>query len=492
MRSPAEGRVTVEPVELDAYVAAQDEYYSNRMRGGWARGYARQNQMLVYAGISVTPLDEALLRQALDHAGGSSQAVLRLGAAAISIMMTTGRSLDEIAELEFDDRSKASGLPVRPVLRSGHEWVWWLKPGSPSSEQRGLLTRAVLPDIVPIPCSARSRMLVEQCNPQPGQSLFLRSSDELASAAGAFLRSAKIKLTLSTIRRWLFDRLTWMEGGDVGIAALVTAHQPVLAQTVVHYTALPVPAIQVFVKRALIGFDSVVIPAIPHIMSGQRVGSRFAPSLDQVRQLVQKLHGAISSAKRRKNVPSLHNALTIYTIVLVHMHTGCRPSREFIPLINHMDKITRFLIVDDKPTRDNYKSRIIWISNDCDTQFALYESHIAALTKRLDDIGGLGSSPFWLTPTMKPKPLNRTTFRTALTALGWEFPFNAGRHFLRTNLVGVISTEGLHALLGHWHLGNEPWSAASSLDPIAYRSEIAETLEPLMRRCGLRPVKGLS
>ena len=64
----------------------------------------------------------------------------------------------------------------------------------------------------------------------------------------------------------------------------------------------------------------------------------------------------------------------------------------------------------------------------------------------------------------------------------WPIP-NAGRHFAGTSLFnGEDSFATINkTLMGHWHLGESPWSPDSGFDPYHYREAIAPLLHAMLK-----------
>ena len=66
------------------------------------------------------------------------------------------------------------------------------------------------------------------------------------------------------------------------------------------------------------------------------------------------------------------------------------------------------------------------------------------------------------------------------TLYDWKLASNAGRHRLRNKLVGLCSTETLHAFFGHWQTGTHPWLTSSCLDPQVYRADLVRSLPRIL------------
>jgi len=300
------------------------------------------------------------------------------------------------------------------------------------------------------------------------------------------LRSLKVG------ERYLTQRV---DRNDAGTAALVTGRTASISATLLHYTAMEREDVAKYVAGALVGFDEVPVSQSSAAVAG-RIGSRFAPTMTEMRDLVIDLAEPLHSAGRgrRRDPVAVHNAMTTYTIAFALFATGCRPSQSLLPDEDAIDAATGFVVMDDKPTRDNFKSRIVWVTDDYREHIRLYREHRSRLAERLPAIADTivkTDQPFYLMPDLNVHTVTRAALRGELEKHQWPYKLNAGRHFLRSSLAGKVSTETLHALLGHWHIGTEAWGAASALDPLAYRADLMRHLVPLLRDAGWVPRRGL-
>lgn len=481
------------PVAAESYRNDEERRRLGRIYAGWSRAYARRNQMLPYAGTGLSPGDaERLHRIVAHHAemGGTTRELV--AAALLSAVLTTGRTVKELTGAITTHAPMSSDVPW---LETGPHWRWWLPPGEPESLQleqphipRQPIDRSPL---IAIPCSARTRQLIERLAPIYGP---LHSDhDVVIDALKRMIRAAGVAAPLSWVERWLFERLAAMEGGDIALAALTTGHTSAVAQTPTHYTRAETDRIPALLARALDGFDTIEDADIPSFT----IGSRYAPTLDEVRVIVCRLTAPLErrNARLRQTPVALHNAMTLYTTLFVLFATGARPRARAIPADRAIDAATGFMVLDDKSLHDGFTSRLVWVADACRAQLAHYHVHLSALARRRPDLAELIAQerPFLLSEDDgAPKPLTRDMLRPMLSADHYIFPLNAGRHFLRSQLIGAVSGETLHAFLGHWHLGAEPWGAKGALDPVRYRAELARALPPLLTSAGWRPLPGLT
>lgn len=484
------------PIAIEDYLERERNHAERRKRKGWSRGYARQNQLLPYAGTGLSDGEAEQLFDWLRLVSSRQMAISDpLAAALLSAVLTTGRPVGLLAQADIVsvDNENAD----RSSLETGEQWLWWLPPGRPQADQ---IRDRKNPDRQPahatriaIPVSNITRQLLELAGIGDHAGVILRGgSGDLDQRLVAILRKAGLGSPLSFCGRWLFERLARMKGGDVALAAIVTGQVPPIAATVIHYTMIDSAEVSLLIKRGLEGFDSVEPAEHP---TSVPLGSRYAPGVDETSTLVVCLRRSLDRSFRVRpvSIETVHNAMTLYTVAFALFATGHRPGRSLLVDQDAIDTVTGCLLIDDKPTADNFKTRLIWVNKVCREQLALYRLHCAALARLRPELpNNIDTKPILFGHANRPVALTRKRYDTELKQHDWPFPPQAGRHFLRSQLSGVLPTDMLHAFLGHWHLGTEPWSAKAALDPVAYRMMLDAALSPLLKRIGFEPMRGLA
>ena len=467
------------------------------MLAGWGRAYARQNQMLPYSGASITEIETEQLRRHLEERALNAKPSETAAAALLSAILTTGRSAATLATLPVV--TGTGTVPRAPCLQIGSQWVWWLEPGRPESQQKFSPGHepadAKRGDLVALPCSIRTRRLLEQMStaPTPNYLLFPLQPVAVEGVTHREIRKAGVASSLRLVESWLFQRLTKMPTGDAALAAIITGNVPLIAKTVIHYTSICAPTAVGMLVEALEGFDAFN-PSF-RMVSVDRLGSRYAPPVEKVIDLLIQVRRPllISRKRRKKPISAMHNAMTIYTALFYLIATCARPTRRMLPSLDAIDPLTGYQILDDKPASGNFKARLIWVSEDCQEQLRRYQAHLATMRERYPDLAppDEDGSPYLISDDGSLEVLDRRLLRRAMSAEGWAYPVNFARHFVRSELVGKVSSETLHAFFGHWHQGTEPWSEYAGLDPLAYRAELQNAIALLCAKCGLEPQRGL-
>jgi hypothetical protein len=258
-------------------------------------------------------------------------------------------------------------------------------------------------------------------------------------------------------------------------------------------------------EEAIIPFDTLpnnhAKSLAPLMMSC--IGSSYCPNKQSIHKAQSRLRGALRPGKGNSPDPvRTHNAMLAYTVLLNGMSTGFRPVKHPIPRPESIDDETGFLLIDDKKALDGYKTRVIWLPRVAREQLRLFNRHletlctfqnlpdhakIKSLVGIYQDTGGL----FMFDKDDRVTPCQPGLIEELLDSHGWPHRPNAGRHYLRSSLIGRCPSETLHAFLGHWNRGIEPWSGASGLDPLAYRESLASPLEQMLANEGWIAAEGL-
>jgi hypothetical protein len=111
------------------------------------------------------------------------------------------------------------------------------------------------------------------------------------------------------------------------------------------------------------------------------------------------------------------------------------------------------------------KRRWIPLAPRVQDQLQAFRQHESARAER----GVVGTSE-WL----------RRDVRSYLSStMGWGLPPNFTRHYLRSSLVGEVSSELIDAYLGHWVAGAEPWWNGSCLEPQSAAHKLHQALDSI-------------
>ena len=512
---------------------------------GRARALERANNLLPWrigalSEGALESLTEALMACCRHNQRLSDEALV--GAALLQASLVTGRPIAVLVSLTIFDRDPKSlhaGDSVG-LYRGTQAWAWWLKSGAPSSAQ--LLSSRERSSYRPTAaelllwCGDRTKALLvhaleRKCllltSEGEGHKLMLAqgawSASVIRRLTTAFLETLpvaqRIALTPKRIENWLFQSVV-NQTVDVALAAILVGSSGTISNATVHYTwmsrrrAYEMHHSLVEVHERITTTASSVARHLPHISTLQRKehighGSRFVPTPKLVKMLSGAFHDELLWSKRSVNSVSefiaFHNAFTLHSIALIGFSTGLRSVTNPIPSRHSVDQTSKFAILNDKGETDPLRDRLAWLPDCAFQQILHYEMHMKTFHLTLQRFGLEGVVDLNLLKTKRtdrqvvlllhpekgvvPSPVK--TIALAFRKKGFPIRMNAWRHYFRTELVGRLPGDVLHAFLGHWQRGQEPWSGNSCLDPQAYRDALRQPLETLLRRDGWRAMQGL-
>ncbi|HEU0195598.1 MAG TPA: hypothetical protein VFQ88_00105 [Nevskiaceae bacterium] len=226
--------------------------------------------------------------------------------------------------------------------------------------------------------------------------------------------------------------------------------------------------------------------ALPEAMAiPEYVGCAACPTLDGVREMVREQVALCRHATGGR--PGLHrlrvrhNALTLYTWLMLHWLTGVRPVDESIQLA-HYDAATGVLAVSDKDSDAYYASRVVWIPPIARQQIAAYLKSVDALSTRG---GQTYPAELFFVDEQAGEAIALTVDAVRQRLVDYPYRLNAQRHFLRTNLRECGAPgQCVDALLGHGAAGQEPYAEHSAYSVRQLIHELEKPLTTLARRCG--------
>lgn len=342
----------------------------------------------------------------------------------------------------------------------------------------------------------------------------------------------RTRLTLKRIEIFLYSHLARSEGADLTTAMLLTGREDFLGMPPLHYTALPVKRLQELYYnscRKLLGDvcqELTEREALPpglqnpqdyyqhaHSWTGM-VGTAYRPRKKAVKKMVSALQDRMRHIQQMPNtIPKLlrlHNNIMRYTAIMFAFSTGFRAVRSPLLPPSQIDEKTGFAVISDKDGIDYYNARIVWLPRLCRLQYQAYLTHLGCLLPKLEylDLNAFNALRHLLDhPTPSDKiPLFfflRIDGNTAIirpldiwkeirNKLQYDLPANAGRHYLRSNLMERgCPPELVAAFMGHWERGEEPWGKYSALSPLQYASSLASYITPMLEEDGWAVMTGM-
>lgn len=510
----------------------------------------RSNQLLPWRTDLLSPVMYQRLTQALwgFHDGEVKLEDPHLpAAAALSASLFTGRPIETFARLSLRWMADTAPDPdCEPGLYIGDiETVWLFEAGGPSSRQdssaaaaeqarstdgRTVLRCGVLTERLMLR-SMRSQGAVLDLSRGPVDLFRPDVAEQLPAACAKLLqRFAKFDdctATFKKIEGWLFQRIV-EETGDPATATMITGKPSALSAATSHYGSVSHRRARGVHGRIVDGGDLVGRPAppdtppardwddelmmeaqsrLPEATETRTLGSKFVPKPEEVQRLASRLRQSLAQARDapgRFSVAEFHRAITLYTIALVGFATGLRAVLDPIPTSTVVDRTTGFAVIDDKGGKGGSRARLSWLAPAALEQIDRYERHLQALEMQLPEAGaaqiaGLRAQRYDRLPVffidgsdkIQSARVKDVAAAFAAPEIDFHLPMNAWRHYVRAELLMQVPGDVLHAFLGHWHRGQEPWSEFSALDPFDYRKSLDSVLTPMLDRDGWQPEWGL-
>jgi hypothetical protein len=187
--------------------------------------------------------------------------------------------------------------------------------------------------------------------------------------------------------------------------------------------------------------------------------------------------------------------MVMQTVALVSFAIGHRGLGTHLPSTAAIDPHTGFCRINEKYEADRSEFRMVWVDPTARKQISEYEHHLRVLERHgptLDfeliqqDVAE-GRLPIFELGSEGARYCKIADVWTMLRERAPDLEcmrLNSGRHWLRSNLDGKCSTETLHAMFGHWHIGTEPWSYGSCLDPLLYRADLERSIPACLEKVG--------
>ncbi|MBT0666128.1 hypothetical protein KI809_17595 [Geobacter pelophilus] len=410
---------------------------------------------------------------------------------------------------------------------SGHRWIVKPRVSELKVIPDKILAPLTLPIAkryeLPIPVSALNTMIAHLMQfPEPffPARIFSRESAEYDLAAKEFLKDIRRRkggrLSLERVSMHLHGLIAQLPGSDITAAISISRRNDPLGWVPLHYTSNSIERLQGIYAQAC---NSVLADAglrkdlfSDRKTSNRYVGSRFVPKTDTVKDLVCKLHTRLHDARNveKDRQIQLHNAMTVYTVMLIGYATGFRAVHDPLLQEAEIDRESGFAVISDKDDDSFYNARIVWLPEICMQQIDLYNSHLAALQRWLfghnlqlffnsrekaytgRQTNRVNPALFLLQKNKNNLPVQPSYLKELLGRIKYPLPINSNRHFLRTNLLqSGCPVEVIQAFLGHWERGVEPWGRYSGLSPLVYRDELSKHLVPLLEEAGWTKESGL-
>jgi hypothetical protein len=320
-------------------------------------------------------------------------------------------------------------------------------------------------------------------------------------------------LTILRIQRVL-ETTVFNQTGDWAMAWHVAGDEAKRNEPRMFYAAFPVTAVAAAHDRAL---DATMIRAgRSDIATGGApadyrqaspaplfAGPRFVVEMKSLSRLIANLRNGLGGFLPRKagieDRIEYHNLYTLYTWLVQSLNTGLRAVNDPSEIIEQCRRTYTgspiAVTLADKETEFLDRARPVMPTHCVAEQLDAYRRH----ARMLADSSDMSRSPsaaeqaipqlFVLTDARAPRILTRGWIEEALSKLGFPFPGNFSRAFLRTELVmRGCHPEEVDAFMGHANSGERPFAAHATFDYARHFVSIDDGLRLINRDLRLVPL----
>jgi hypothetical protein len=263
------------------------------------------------------------------------------------------------------------------------------------------------------------------------------------------------------------------------------------------------------------------------------VGSVFTPSKVQVRQMVNEIKSPLALCapkvllvrKRLSALVDYHNQYVTYLAYMVLYATGYRAVYNPLPILALVLPRYSALVISDKDDSDFTHTRLVPLPSVLATQIDNYRNHLSALRAYLaafnpeivSKIMGfldeqnhcyfsrVGDNQKWYKEVKNSRKnlgplfylsIGKTGLRASIVSPSWlsgrvgnSSPINAGRHFIRSELLRRgISSELINFQMGHWSVGQAPLGDYSCFEFAEAIEELLPELAKILEDCEWKAV----
>ena len=317
-------------------------------------------------------------------------------------------------------------------------------------------------------------------------------------------------LTLARLRQ-LLETTVHDQCGDWALAWHVAGDESIGNQPRMFYAGFPVSRVQaavidaqeVLLKRW--GRPCEAVLQASNLQDGGLwIGARFIVTTEALSKLLHEMQIRMALFSPRSSSVrewvGYHNDYTLYTWMLQSLNSGLRAINDPVEMIEQCSGRgfgqRTVVTLADKETEFLDRARPVLTTSAIARQLTFYGEHVRTLCQSL----GIRTSNFanasanralfWLDDQCRPGSLTRGTIEKAMADIGFPFPGNFGRAYLRVELAALgCDAEWIDAFLGHGNDGERPFGPLATFDYGRHFRAIDEALEVINRSLNLVPAE---
>ena len=431
----------------------------------------------------------------------------------LHLMLWFGRSLEDCKKLRIAERNTRPSTVLELVLadEAGPAEFRFFAPTPDYAAEEHLPRESVresqpaiaVPDMVG---AASLVMVIRDLSPVNGSAVItckIKDVEREVRTLLSELGGEDPRYTMHKVRSYLHRQII-ADTHDVVAATMLSGMPCLSANTPLYYSQYSINYLRRLycqsVQRVLaavyatVGLEapSAPIPAVPEAA----VGARNCLRLDTVKANLEALL-VVLRKRPRKGLQQLvhwHNCLSLWTVQMLFMATGCRAIRNPLKHADVFESRGACGALGDKGADDGHMSRLVVLPDLLKRQLQAYKAHCSAITAQLEPHLPQLPAPtngFFLRLAdggcLSYEEIRPLHIKAAMCQIeGFTpHPVNGFRKLLRTELAERgCPPETLSAFMGHWLSGEEPQDAFSSFCPRTYVQDLHAYLLPLMRELG--------
>jgi len=431
----------------------------------------------------------------------------------LHLMLWFGRSLEDCKKLRIADRNARPSTVLELVLadEAGPAEFRFFAPTPDYAAEEHMPREAVresqraiaVPDMVG---AAALVMAIRSLSPVKGSAVItckIKDVEREVRTLLSELGGEDPRYTMHKVRSYLHRQLI-SDTHDVVAATMLSGTPCLSAQTPLYYSQYSANYLRSLycrsVQRVLTAvYASAGLEAPVNVVtaaSGTAIGARNCLRMEAVKANLEALL-AVLRKRPRKGLQQLvhwHNCLSLWTVQMFLMATGCRAIRNPLKQADEFESRRGHGALGDKGADDGHMSRLVVLPDLLCRQLQAYKSHCSAISAQLKSQLPLLPVPtggFFLRLAdgdrlsyEEIRPLHISSVMRQVVGFT-PHPVNGFRKLLRTELAERgCPPETLAAFMGHWLSGEEPQDVYSSFCPRTYAQGLHTYVLPLMRELG--------